>query len=76
MLIGRPYLYGLAAAGQGGVERILDVFRVDFIRTLALLGCPRAADLGPEWVQSLREPFASAAEEMVIRPGSRNTEPR
>jgi L-lactate dehydrogenase (cytochrome) len=76
VLIGRPYLYGLAAAGQAGVERILDVFRADFIRTLALLGCPRAADLGPEWVQSLREPFAVAVEEMVIRPGSRNTEPR
>jgi L-lactate dehydrogenase (cytochrome) len=73
VLIGRPYLYGLAAAGQGGVERILDVFRDDFIRTLALLGCPRAADLGPGWVQSLREPFASAAEEMAVRPGSRNT---
>jgi len=76
VLIGRPYLYGLAAAGQGGVERILDVFRVDFIRTLALLGCPRAADLGPEWVQPLREPFALAAEETVVRPGSRNAEPR
>ncbi|HEX4081345.1 MAG TPA: alpha-hydroxy acid oxidase [Acidimicrobiales bacterium] len=74
VLVGRPYLYALAAAGQGGVERILDVLHTDFVRTLALLGCPRAVDLGPEWVQPLREPVALVTEETAGRPGTRTAE--
>ncbi|MGH9086800.1 MAG: alpha-hydroxy acid oxidase [Acidimicrobiales bacterium] len=50
VLIGRPYLYGLAAAGERGVERILDVLAAEMRRTLLLLGCPSVADLGPDWV--------------------------
>lgn len=50
VLIGRPYLYGLAAGGQAGVEHILDVFRSEIARTMTLLGCPSVSDLGPEWV--------------------------
>ena len=37
--IGRPYLYGLAAAGGTGVEHILQIFREEISRTLTLLGC-------------------------------------
>lgn len=36
--IGRPYLYGLAAAGQKGVERVLQLFRDELMRDMALLG--------------------------------------
>ena len=39
-MIGRPWAYGLAAAGQPGVERILSIFREDIDRTLRLLGVP------------------------------------
>jgi L-lactate dehydrogenase (cytochrome) len=36
--IGRPYLYGLAAAGEAGVARALSLLRDEFERTLALAG--------------------------------------
>ena len=38
-MIGRPYIYGLSIAGQGGVGRALDIFREEITRDLALLGC-------------------------------------
>jgi isopentenyl diphosphate isomerase/L-lactate dehydrogenase-like FMN-dependent dehydrogenase len=43
VLIGRPVLWGLAAGGQAGVERVLETFRAELRRTLSLLGRPRAS---------------------------------
>jgi L-lactate dehydrogenase (cytochrome) len=37
-MIGRPYLYGLAAGGEAGVVHILDLFRDDLARNLRLIG--------------------------------------
>lgn len=37
--IGRPYLYALAAAGERGVDHVLDFFRDGLERTMALTGC-------------------------------------
>lgn len=51
VLIGRPYLYALAAAGEPGVVRIIDVLRAEMRRTMTLLGCPSVAELGPSWVR-------------------------
>jgi len=34
--IGRPYLYGLAAAGQAGVERALELLRAEIERDMIL----------------------------------------
>jgi len=39
-LAGRAYLYGLGAAGELGVERVLQWFRDDIRRTAALMGVP------------------------------------
>lgn len=36
--IGRPYLYGLAAGGEGGVDRALTLLGEEFERTMALAG--------------------------------------
>lgn len=36
--IGRPYLYGLAAAGQKGVSAVLAILRTEIERTMTLLG--------------------------------------
>jgi L-lactate dehydrogenase (cytochrome) len=44
-LVGRPFLYGLAAAGQAGVERALEILRDEIDRTLALIGRPTLAEL-------------------------------
>jgi L-lactate dehydrogenase (cytochrome) len=45
VMIGRPYLYGLAVDGQAGVERALTILRNEIDKTLALLGTPRIQDL-------------------------------
>jgi L-lactate dehydrogenase (cytochrome) len=36
--VGRPYLYGLAAAGEPGVDHVLAILRAEFERTLILAG--------------------------------------
>jgi len=50
VLVGRPYLFGLAAAGERGVERILDILGSEMRRTMALMGCPAVTELGPDWL--------------------------
>jgi isopentenyl diphosphate isomerase/L-lactate dehydrogenase-like FMN-dependent dehydrogenase len=50
VLCGRAYAYGLAAAGQPGVTRALDILRSDVERTLRLLGCASASSLGRDYV--------------------------
>lgn len=40
VLIGRPYVYGLAAAGQRGVEAVLDILYGELRRAMILLGAP------------------------------------
>jgi L-lactate dehydrogenase (cytochrome) len=37
VMIGRPYLYGLAVGGRAGVERILDILRSEMARTMILM---------------------------------------
>jgi isopentenyl diphosphate isomerase/L-lactate dehydrogenase-like FMN-dependent dehydrogenase len=50
VLCGRAYAYGLAAAGQAGVTRALQILRADVERTLRLLGCPSIAALDRSYV--------------------------
>jgi isopentenyl diphosphate isomerase/L-lactate dehydrogenase-like FMN-dependent dehydrogenase len=38
VLVGRAPLYGLAAAGEAGVVRALDLLRTETVRTMAMLG--------------------------------------
>lgn len=52
VLIGRAYAYGLAAAGQSGVARALEILRSDVERTLRLLGCASVASLDRSWVET------------------------
>jgi L-lactate dehydrogenase (cytochrome) len=44
-MAGRAYLYALGAAGERGVERVLEWFGNDVVRTMTLLGVGRVADL-------------------------------
>ncbi len=50
VLCGRAYAYGLAAAGEAGVSRALEILRTDLERTLRLLGCPSVAALDRSYV--------------------------
>lgn len=45
VLIGRPYVYALAVAGQTGVEQLLRSLMLDLDLTAALVGVGRTADI-------------------------------
>lgn len=53
--IGRPYIYGLAAAGEAGVDRTLSILREEFERTMILLGVNDVAQLDRRHVRRLRD---------------------
>ncbi len=44
-MIGRPALYGLATAGQSGVEGILEILRAELTTTLTLMGVAAVDEL-------------------------------
>jgi isopentenyl diphosphate isomerase/L-lactate dehydrogenase-like FMN-dependent dehydrogenase len=48
VLIGRPYCWGLAAAGEQGVRDVLLNLLADFELTLGLAGCSSCAEISPE----------------------------
>ena len=54
-MIGRPWMYGLAAGGQVGIEVVLDLLRVEIDATLALLGRPTLESLDAGAVSRTRE---------------------
>jgi len=65
VLCGRAYVYGLAAAGEAGVTRALEILRADLERCLKLLGCPSVDALNqsyvrvPSWNQAESRDFNS-----------------
>ena len=48
VLIGRPYCYGLAVAGEAGVREVIQNFVADFDLTLGLAGCASPTEIGVE----------------------------
>ncbi|HEX4635099.1 MAG TPA: alpha-hydroxy acid oxidase, partial [Rhizomicrobium sp.] len=56
VLLGRGYAYGMAAAGDAGIERAIEIFRADIIRTLKLLGCSSISQVDSSYV-TLRPGF-------------------
>src|SRR3984957_16286052 len=50
VLCGRAYAYGLAAAGEAGVNRAIEILRTDLDRTLRLLGCASVSELDRSYV--------------------------
>jgi L-lactate dehydrogenase (cytochrome) len=48
VLLGRPYIYALALAGEAGVRQVLRDLHADFDLTLGLTGCASVADIGPQ----------------------------
>ena len=50
VLCGRAYAYGLAAAGEAGVARAIEILRADLERALRLLGCSTVDALDRSYV--------------------------
>jgi len=50
-MIGRPYLYGLAAGGQAGVERVLELLKTEIERDMILSGRPSLDALDSSFIR-------------------------
>ena len=48
VLLGRAPLYGLAAAGQPGVEKAIDLLRSQLEKTMSYVGCCSVRELGSQ----------------------------
>jgi L-lactate dehydrogenase (cytochrome) len=62
---GRPYLYGLAAHGEAGVDRVLHLMREELERSIALMGCSSVSHLGFQHVSSTFGSLGSGVLESV-----------
>lgn len=50
VLVGRPYLYGLAAGGEAGVDRVLQILGDELRRGMQLVGATSVADLDASYL--------------------------
>ncbi len=77
VLCGRAYAYGLAAAGEAGVARAIEILRTDLERTLRLLGCASIAALDHSYVNVsqrwLSQPEGGTAVHRIRPPGIRTS---
>lgn len=53
VLIGRPYIYALAAAGASGVAHVLHILRTELEVAMALCGCAKLSDVNSELLLSV-----------------------
>ncbi len=51
--LGRTTAYGLAADGEAGVKRVLELLRDEFWTTMGHLGCSRVSDISPAVFRTL-----------------------
>jgi L-lactate dehydrogenase (cytochrome) len=58
VLVGRAYSYGLAAAGEAGVARAVEILRADLVRTMKLLGAGSVGELDSSLI-NMPETFPS-----------------
>jgi 4-hydroxymandelate oxidase len=49
--VGRPYLWGLGAFGEPGVERVLELLRTELAAAMGQVGAPSIKDLVPAMVK-------------------------
>jgi lactate 2-monooxygenase len=50
--LGRPYVYGLALAGEAGVREVIQNLWADFELTMALAGCSSVQEIGPHCLKA------------------------
>jgi isopentenyl diphosphate isomerase/L-lactate dehydrogenase-like FMN-dependent dehydrogenase len=51
VLIGRPWLFGLAVGGESGIGEVLEVLRTGLTRNLALVGVKKVSELDDRFVR-------------------------
>lgn len=52
IFIGRPVVYGLAAEGEAGVSKVLQMLRDEFELTMALSGCCSVREINRNYIQT------------------------
>jgi 4-hydroxymandelate oxidase len=55
VLVGRPILWGLAAAGESGVRQVMQTLRQEMLEAMLLTGCSSLDQLSPTLVERLTE---------------------
>jgi L-lactate dehydrogenase (cytochrome) len=61
VLIGRPYVWGLALGGEDGVSYMLEMLRAEMTRSMQLMGCTSIHDLDSTWVTHVGSADAATA---------------
>jgi 4-hydroxymandelate oxidase len=56
VMIGRPYVHGLAVNGATGVESVVGILRTELEMAMALCGCKNLREIDPSIVGKLRRP--------------------
>jgi len=51
VMVGRSTLYGVAAGGEEGAARALEIYRSEIHRNIALLGVNKLSELGPQYLK-------------------------
>ena len=67
VLVGRAALYGVAASGESGVQRALEILRSETDRVFALLGCRSVEELGRHFLQGTPRSSMSTKPARVVQ---------
>ncbi|XP_020274857.1 peroxisomal (S)-2-hydroxy-acid oxidase GLO4-like [Asparagus officinalis] len=59
VMIGRPVVFGLAAKGEQGVSKVIEMLKCELELTMALIGCPTLKDINRSHVQTPRDQLRS-----------------
>ncbi|KAK9280776.1 hypothetical protein L1049_003665 [Liquidambar formosana] len=59
VLVGRPVIYGLAAKGEYGVRRVIEMLKDELELSMALSGCPSVKDITRSHVRTERDRLQS-----------------
>ncbi|KAE7999019.1 hypothetical protein FH972_003506 [Carpinus fangiana] len=59
VLVGRPVVYGLAAKGEYGVKRVIEMLKDELELTMALSGCPSVKDITRSHIRTERDRLLS-----------------
>ena len=51
VLVGRAYLYGLAAGGEVGVSRVFEILKDEITRVMQLIGCTSLEELDSSYIK-------------------------
>jgi isopentenyl diphosphate isomerase/L-lactate dehydrogenase-like FMN-dependent dehydrogenase len=66
VLVGRAVLYGVAAAGERGAARALDILKAEMDRVFALVGCCSVQELGTQFVHCPPRAAASSIKQAKV----------